>query len=102
MQCTQYDRYNIYMYNQNYYIHTYIYILYTHICVMCKHIGRLGPKCHRNVILDGSLRAKLADFGSGRVGPSKGAYSFGHPAGTVGYCAPEATEMLFIKANLLK
>ncbi|CAK9094623.1 unnamed protein product [Durusdinium trenchii] len=42
-----------------------------------------------NVILDSALCAKLADFGSGRMGPSAGAYSFGHPAGTMGYCAPE-------------
>jgi len=27
-----------------------------------------------------------------KVGPSGGNYSFGHPAGTVGYCAPEAAE----------
>lgn len=42
-----------------------------------------------NVILDSAQCAKLADFGAGRVGPSAGHYSFGHPAGTVGYCAPE-------------
>eukprot|EP00435_Cladocopium_sp_Y103_P032450 s379_g8.t1 len=42
-----------------------------------------------NVILDSAQCAKLADFGSGRVGPSAGTFSFGHPAGTVGYCAPE-------------
>lgn len=26
------------------------------------------------------------------VGPSAGHYSFGHPAGTVGYCAPEVAQ----------
>ena len=42
-----------------------------------------------NVVIDQSLCAKLADFGSGRFGASSGTFSFGHPAGTVGYCAPE-------------
>jgi len=42
-----------------------------------------------NVVIDSDLCAKLADFGSGRFGASTGAFSFGHPAGTVGYCAPE-------------
>ena len=42
-----------------------------------------------NVVIDRQLCAKLADFGSGRFGASSGAFSFGHPAGTVGYCAPE-------------
>ena len=34
-----------------------------------------------NVVLDGQLCCKLADFGAGRLGPSSGTFSFGHPAG---------------------
>ncbi|CAE7253628.1 unnamed protein product, partial [Symbiodinium sp. KB8] len=42
-----------------------------------------------NVVLDGQLCCKLADFGAGRLGPSSGTFSFGHPAGSPGYIAPE-------------
>ena len=46
-----------------------------------------------NVVIDSTLCAKLADFGSGRFGASTtGAFSFGHPPGTVGYCAPEVLQ----------
>ncbi|CAJ1337332.1 unnamed protein product [Effrenium voratum] len=42
-----------------------------------------------NVVLDSLLCCKLADFGAGRLGPSSGTFSFGHPAGSPGYIAPE-------------
>lgn len=36
-----------------------------------------------NVVLDSLLCCKLADFGAGRLGPSSGTFSFGHPAGRI-------------------
>jgi len=42
-----------------------------------------------NIVLDRHHRAKLTDFGLGRVGTSSKGMSFGFPAGTAGYIAPE-------------
>jgi len=43
-----------------------------------------------NVVLTATGRAKLTDFGFGRIGvESTGAYSFGIPTGSPGYVAPE-------------
>eukprot|EP00435_Cladocopium_sp_Y103_P005342 s2863_g1.t1 len=58
-------------------------------------VGRAPPEDLKpdNVVIDSTLCAKLADFGSGRFGASTtGAFSFGHPPGTVGYCAPEVLQ----------
>lgn len=46
-----------------------------------------------NIVLSSGDRAKLTDFGVSRHGAaSEGAWSFGFPAGTLGYIAPEISE----------
>lgn len=36
------------------------------------------------------------------MGPSAGHYSFGHPAGTVGYCAPEVALPVIVETMVSK
>lgn len=64
-----------------------VFLALEHLHLDCEALLRdLKPD---NVVLDDRDNAKITDFGFGKAGKFSGEWTFGHPAGTPGYIAPE-------------
>lgn len=64
-----------------------VFLSLEHLHIECQMLLRdLKPD---NVVLDERDNAKITDFGFGKAGKYSGEWTFGHPAGTPGYIAPE-------------